>query len=167
MRKAQVSGDVLAWIPKIILLVAVILVVLFLVRLYIVTKIDIKDAEAIVLVNRIMFSPHGFSYYDEKINRVYPGVIDLEKFNDSILEKIAYLPENLLISAKLTLTDMDKNPIKTIYYNKPWYDNWLPMAGISGPGGKTKITKTYYVLLKQGDEIKQAVLKFEVLMPNT
>lgn len=149
--KAQISSDVFSWVPKLLLLVAVILVLLFLVRMYVVTNIDTKDAEAAVLINRILYSPNGIAYYDEELERAYPGIIDLDKFNDSVLERAITLPENRIIAAKLILSDLNKENPKEIFFNKKWYDNLAPRQHLSGPGGATITTKESYVLVKLED----------------
>ena len=96
------------------LLVAGILVLLTLIHMYVITQIDTKEAEAAILINRILFSPNGISYFDEEISRTYPGIIDLEKFDDSILEQSINLPENRIVAARLILLDLNKEEIKTI-----------------------------------------------------
>jgi len=50
-------------------------------------SIDTKVAEAGVFTQRIVYSPNGLSYHDPLSNKVYPGIIDLEKFNNPILDK--------------------------------------------------------------------------------
>lgn len=164
--KAQISGDVLSWIPKIILLVAVILVILGLVHMYVVTKIDTKDAEAAVLINRILFSPNGISYHDEELDRAYPGIIDLKRFNDYVINKSIALPENRIIAAKLTLSYINGTEIRTAFFDEDLYTKWSPMTRVRGPGGKTKIVKVISVLVKDGNVLKKATLKFEVIVPN-
>ncbi len=169
MKKAQISADVFSWIPKIILMVAVMLAVLFLVRMFVVLAIDIKDAEVTVVMNRILYSPSGFSYKDEELNRVYPGIIDLEKFKKlnpdgkTPLDEILYHPNNRMIAAKLQLRDFENNKVAETFFNKRVYENLFPVTGIRGPSGATIKTKKVYMLYRENDKLKQGVLTIDII----
>jgi len=148
MNKRAISADVFSWIPKLLLLSAALLVLMGLVHLYVVTRIDTTDAETFVFINRVTFSPHGISFYDEDIGKSYPGIIDFDKFNGEVLKKSIDLPTNRIIAARLSLNELDGKNLKDAYFNKEWYYNWLPKKHLSGPGAVTSTQKTSYVLLR-------------------
>src|SRR3989344_4492949 len=46
-----------------------------------------KDLEMDIFIQRFLNNPECFAYEDREISRVYPGVIDLEKFKQENLDK--------------------------------------------------------------------------------
>ena len=172
-KKATISGEVITFIPKIIFLIAVIFAFVLLVKVLLVTKVDVRQVEADILVNRILLSQNGISYYDESVKRLYPGVIDLKKFqeigkgNPNTLDTgiITYGSDNPIISAKITLKQASKEDI-SIFYNKDRFDKWEPRAlpGIKGAGAFNSFKDKKYVLVKEGDVIFPAVLEFFVVI---
>ena len=167
-KRSLISGEVIMFIPRIIFLVAVLFAFVILVKILILTAFDIMEVEAKILVERMLFSRDGIVYYDESIERLYPGVIDLDKFKEisiqtdrsytledtakSILdnETIYYGSDNILIAANLTLFQ-EGEPDISVYYNKKGYDRWAPKVGFSGPGGGKKFKMTKNVLVKEGN----------------
>jgi len=72
------------------------------------------NLEATIFINRFLNSPECLAYQDKETGRTYPGVIDLEKFNDQTLEKCYFTEDNTLKAFKLTLesSDLDFPPEK-------------------------------------------------------
>lgn len=146
--KKAIFAEMFSWIPNLLLLAAVLFVILTLVNLYVVTNVDTKDTEVAVLVNRILYSPNGIVYSDKELERAYPGIVDLARFDETLLNNAIDLPGNRIIAAKLTLLDSNKE-VKSIYFNKQWYENWAPKKYMGGPGGATKFKKSVYVLIME------------------
>lgn len=183
-KRSLISGEVIMFIPQIIFLIAVLFAFVILVKSLIVTAIDVRPVDASILVERMLFTKNGISYYDEGLERLYPGVIDLEKFKDisgktdriytleeearSKLDEevISYGSDSFLIAANLTLTQQGGERISA-YYNKKWYDRWKPKALIcvSGPGAPRRFTKTRNVLIRDviTDTISHGTLRFDIL----
>ncbi len=155
-KKAIISFNVMNFIPKIIFLVVVVLSIVFIVKSFVVTDIDIRSAEAYVLINRIIYSPYGIAYYDKSIDRVYPGIIDLANFNTQRLEKAIVPVEH--IAAKLSLVNQGKR----IFYNEGTYNNLYSMLNVEG--GSKEITNELYVLVKDGDKLKSDILHMSVVV---
>ena len=65
-----------------------------------------------------LYSVNGISYYDKEINRLYPGIVDLDRFNSSILNKSIDFGEEPHIGAKIILKNIRKEERKTVYYNE-------------------------------------------------
>lgn len=165
-KKAQVYKLVLL-IPKAIFITIIALTVYFLIYSFIITNIDTRNTESHILINRILFSPNLFSYSEN--SRAYPGIIDAGSFNEKVLEEGIYFGENTgKIAAKLTLKDFDGNEMKSIFYNKVWYERLKPLAetGAPGPGGAKSIIENRYVLLKENNGLKKAALTIDVVTPN-
>lgn len=173
-KRGVISGEVVSWIPRIIFLIVVVFAVVLLVKILIITIIDARDTEANVLVNRFLFSKDGLSYYDDKIKRVYPGIIDFKKFeslssnnpNSLDTEGISYGPDNPLIAAKITLKYVEPGLELTAYYNKDKYDKWSPrvLPTVTGGAGSVKaFTEKKFVLVKEGDKLSPAFLEFDII----
>ena len=54
-----------------------------LVKTYIVAEIDTQETQAGLFINNILNHKKGLSYYDEEMDRVYPGIISVDAFQDS------------------------------------------------------------------------------------
>ena len=63
-----------------------------------------------VLVNRVIYSSNCFIYYDVDTFRSYPGVIDINKFNQENFDTC--LDTNKIV--RLTLKDHEENIIKEL-----------------------------------------------------
>jgi len=48
---------------------------------------DFSNIEGAVIATEALMSPKCFAYYDEEIDRVYPGIIDYSKLNEETLGK--------------------------------------------------------------------------------
>lgn len=150
VKKAELTIEVPSAIVRIFFITACVLSVTILVRMYIVDKIDIRDAESRIIANRIVFSPNAISYYDEKLERLYPGIIDAEKLKDNVLDS-ALTVEKGRISAKVTLYNDKGNKIKEAFAKKDQYETWYPLAqyakyGVTGPGGAQEFIEKRAVL---------------------
>lgn len=165
------------FLPRLVFLIAVLFAVVLIVKVYIITNVDIREAEANILINRLLYSKNGLSHYDESIKRVYPGVIDLDKFkqlsmnNPNALDSVVinYGSDNPIIAAKITLRGIDTykgDPEIIVYYNKDRFDKWEPrtLSSIRGGAGTVKAFKEQnYVLAKEGDVVTPKILEFYII----
>jgi len=187
-KRSLISGEVILFIPRIMFLIAVLFAFVILIKTLIITSVDVRDIESRILVERMLFSRDGILYYDKGIERLYPGIIDFEKFKKiNLLTDRSYTPnddvksfldkeiiyydsgtihgsENILIAASLTLA-REGEPDISIYYNKKWYDRWIPKAGFKGPAGIKKFESKRNVLVKEGnpDSLSSGTLSFIIL----
>ena len=172
-KRGMISGEVVMFIPKIIFLMAVLFAVVLLVKVFIVTTIDVRQVESNILVSRLLYSKGGLSYFDETIQRLYPGIIDLNKFeqlskyNPNTLDNwiISYGEDNPIIAAKITLKYGDKKEI-AVFYNKDRFDKWEPRAlsTVKGGAGSVKSFEARrYILVKEGEKFFPAFLEFYML----
>jgi hypothetical protein len=171
MKKGMTSFEMVTYIFRIIFLVIVISAILILVRTYIVISVDTFDAESELIYNRFIYSVNGISYYDHEINRLYPGVIDIKRFNSSILDKAVDFGEYPHVGAEFTLKDERGIIKKTAIYNEDFYDEKIKLfdAGyIRGAGGVKALKKENYVVYKDEDgKTKQGFLEVEIVIPNS
>lgn len=153
-------------IPRLLFLIFVTMSIVMMIRHFVILNIDVSETEAMVLMNRIMYSP-CITYYDSGIGRGFPGIIDLGKFNSNTLDNcISYGDDNDYASANITLIDLDGRNLGTRYYNKFGYEVWKPRADMVGPGGAKSYFDTRYVLVDTGGDRVAAVLFMEVIIPN-
>lgn len=170
-KKGEISGELILFIPRVIFLIAVLFAVVILMKTFLVTTIDVRKVESDVLVNRILYSKNGLSYYDKEIGRVYHGIIDLSKFNqfkeNRVLDtaSINYGKDNPIIAAKIILKQKGKNDLE-LFYNKDRYDKWEPRAlsTVTGGAGSVKsfIVKKN-VLIKDDEKLYQGLIEFQIL----
>jgi len=76
-KRAEISGEVIMVIPRILFLIAILFAVIVLIKILIITTIDIREVESSILVNRLLFSKDVFSYYDDDTNveRLYKIIL--------------------------------------------------------------------------------------------
>ena len=172
-KKGRISEEVLLSIPRIIFLIAVLFAVVLLVKIFIITNIDVRQVESNILISRLLYSKDGLSYYDEDIKRLYPGIIDLNKFrqisleNPNALDKttMSYGQDNPIIAAKITLKQENKNDV-IAFYNKDRFDKWEPrtLSTVRGGAGSFKsFQEQKYVLIKDGEAITRGILKLNII----
>ncbi|MFH1317135.1 MAG: hypothetical protein ABII01_06450 [Candidatus Woesearchaeota archaeon] len=149
----------------------VVMTIIGMISFMVVTRIDIKDVETDVMAYRFLYSPNGFTYKNEMIQRNYPGFVDMEKFNEDTLDKMLSYKNNEILTAKLTLKNLEDGKENIIYFNKEWFDRYYPLAltKIPGPGGATISTKSFPVIIVDSifEDQKQGTLKIDVVMPNS
>jgi len=130
MKKKGQAYEMLIWIPRLIYLVIVIITISGIISAYIVTTVNVRDAESHILMHRLQFAPEGISYYDEEIGRVYTGILDDTKLADTYLESILDVPE-LQIAARFKKLDLVDETEKSAYINQITYDRWAPLAVVA------------------------------------
>jgi hypothetical protein len=100
--------ELIVWIPRIIILIFIVGGFVWIINLYETREIKVQDLELNLIGLRTYYSKDCFAYLDS--NRVYTGIIDLNKFNEERLGNC--LAGNYLI--KLTL----QNKNKILFLNK-------------------------------------------------
>lgn len=173
-KSRTISDHLVLWIPKFIFITIAFLSVVFLVRLLVVNNIDTSGTEAMVLTNRIFYSPNIISYFDPEIGRAYPGIIDLEKYtklqaspNEMDIKTLSYDGNNGIIAAKLTLENIESNSKYDIFYNRENYDFWEPriLSTVQGGSGSVKsVTEQRYVLIKISNHLQKGILKIHLIV---
>ncbi len=169
-RRGNLAMDIIQFIPRLMFFSFVALTVVLLVRSYIIYTVDVKDAEMEVLANRLLYSPACLAYYDETLERSYPGVVDLRKLQGPLLDNcIRYGERNDYLAMNITLRPVDEpeGSIAGVLYNSEGWDAWLPRVGTFGPGGAAVLKVRRLVLYRDADaELKPAVLDILVVVPN-
>ncbi len=173
-KKAQIDEGWIFLFYRFVIVCLVAIAMVILVKMYIVTEIDVQQTQVDLFVTNMLNMKQGVSYYDETLQRAYPGIVLRSDFeNPSALEtrldqQMDY-GEYDILAAELTLFDAEKNTIGTAVYNQEWYDRWIVLAQTfwSGKGSSTDYLVNKTVLIKDDDALSQGVLQFHVVMPNS
>lgn len=162
--------DVIMFIPRLMFFTFVALTVVLLVRTYLTYTVEVRDAEMEVQANRIIYSPACLAYYDETLERCYPGVVDLNKLLDVRLDNcLRYGDRNDYLAMNVSLRPMDgsEGSIAEAMFNAEGWDAWLPREGLPGPGGTYMRNVKRLVLYREGNaEPQPAILNIQALVPN-
>jgi hypothetical protein len=171
MNKKGISDNLLYSMLDFMLMIAVILSVIFLVKMFIVNNIDTSRVESRIFMARMMHSPGLLAYEDAELGRVYPGTIDLQRFNqteyDGAINRSYYYGASKFIASRMTLSFNGEE--KEIYYNQDQFNAWQYFAKVYIPGaGSAKIfEKRFPVTVVNTTGRYQGILHFEVVIPNS
>ena len=147
---AQYEKEIL-FIAWIIMLVYVLLVTAIFTSGFVKREVDVRDAEARIFANKILYSPNGISHVDEDLGRNFIGTVELKKINSSFLDTIAVIEDNSIIAAKITVKDFTgMNVMREDTYNPRWYYRFQPLVGGRGSGGASEIIEKRYVAIYDG-----------------
>ncbi len=132
------------------------------------TAIDTKVLESNIFMNHLIYSPHALGWYDAYAGRNIPGIVDVQNFNAARIESsYNYGKQNTNIAAQISLLDSQSRVVSNLSYNAQMLKRWIPVAGKSGSGSSTKISRTVYVLYAQGNKLNPGVLKADIYIPNS
>ncbi len=160
MNKKGVSYDIVRQIPIIFMIFLVAIAIYFGVNAYTSRKVDIKNLDSYVINNRLLFSDDCLAYNDEI--KVYPGIIDLKKFNEQNLDNCMQYKEGL--GYLVNLSDVNGNVIKTVEMNNEDLAKKIPFCSIKVKNFKCDFNR-YYVLYYD-NEIKEGILNIAVVSKN-
>ncbi|MBI2656396.1 hypothetical protein HYX03_01500 [Candidatus Woesearchaeota archaeon] len=170
----KASFDMIVNLFRLLFTIVVFVSIVFLTRAFIQQKIDIFEAESKLLAHRIVLS-NDINYIDMDTGRTYTGIIDLQKFasedfEKNILNSIYYGKINSEASAKITLKYNDEGKAVEVekFYNKELYNEKkvLIEAKLIGAGAARKLDTSFYVLVKDNNNLKEGVLNIDAILPN-
>ncbi|MFH0875485.1 MAG: hypothetical protein V1859_06090 [archaeon] len=115
-----------------------------------------------VFEKRFLYSDTLFVYKNDAIGRVYPGIIDIKKFDEQHINE-AFVFEKSYIAAKCTLKNSRTNEKKELYLNKKWFDRWYPYTAFEE---YDKYTLRRFVLIENEGKFDSGLLEIEVVYSN-
>ncbi|MBD3203997.1 hypothetical protein GF327_06865 [Candidatus Woesearchaeota archaeon] len=122
-KKSQ-TYTALNWVfIRIPLVIIVLIFYLMILNMHNSTELSGHNIENIILIKRLLYSPGLLAYQDTQTGRVYPGIIDIEKFDTKIIESVL-LNKNNRIAANLELKNIKTGEIKRIYINEERASAW-------------------------------------------
>ncbi len=157
-RGDSTPDEMIAQIHRSVFTVIVILTTFFIIRAFIVNNINVALVESDVLTNYPHFYKGGFSKLDTQIDRLYPGVIDMNWFTTDRL-KLLKVEKPLIVgrfAKSQTIVDYQlpgkKEGQVYAYTDEERYMLWQPIAQVKGggEGGKTPYSELRYVTLADG-----------------
>ena len=116
-----------------------------------------------IIINRLFFSPNSISYVDDTLGRVYPGIIDMSKFDNVTLDRSFFTKENKASAAKLELINLDLEESKITYINEELYSRWKNYVKFEQ---YSSYKDQFYVIIRDGNKDYKGLLKVNVLMHN-
>jgi len=168
------KGTAEQWLEIIsyIILISVVMVLIFaLVNMLINTGVNVQNIQPEVAFYRIMYSPNSITYTDNITGELYTGIIDLDRFDNEILDKSISYSYEKQISARLDLYTVIGSRFKikkTAYLNQVWYERLEPLAsaGIIGLGSAKKFVKIIPVTYEEEGDFYPGLLRAVFVLPN-
>ncbi len=165
--------DLIYWVPKLIYYNIVFFVLLIMIFSFMAMRVELKEAEARAYLNRVIFSQDSIYYYDDELERSYPGIVDIKKFNDNTLNlsmdfRSAIESENTYLAMSLNITYQRPGMENAVaYHNGKWYDRFLPRVGKRGKGGARMWQEDYFVtVMDEQGNLEPGTMNVRLLMPN-
>jgi len=114
MKKGSVilGEETIKMLPRIFLAGFVLFFIFLILGVYLARDVRTEELEHSLLIKRLFYDQNCFSFTDE---RSYPGIIDLNKFQEERLEKCAFKEK---IGYRLDLKEMNGDSIKSVEVNK-------------------------------------------------
>ena len=169
MNKKAISFDMLQWMMRLLFLTVVIFSVVLLLNAYTTKKLDVKELQAEILINRLILSPDGISKYDYVSGRSIPLVIEdlslqesKDKMEQKLMQTINYDKKNF-IAAQMEIFENQEIILVTFYYDKATYENIAPRTWMEGIGGALKYERIFPVIYKD----KSAYMKISAVVSNS
>lgn len=165
--------DQVYWVIRLMYYNIVFFVLLIMIFSFMAMRVELKEVESRTYINRVLFSQDSVFYYDEKLERTYPGIVDVKKFNEETLNlsmdfRSAIENENTYLAMCLNITYQKLGMENLVAcYNSKWYNRFLPRAGKRGKGGAQMWQEDYFVLVRdeQGN-LEPGTMNVRLLMPN-
>jgi hypothetical protein len=169
-KKGIMAFNMMSMIPRLIFLIAVLVVCILLISMFLNNMFNINDVQAEILVNGLLYGTGGINYYDPITGRIYPTMVDLGQLDNAELDAGMYYPDNTLITAIINIEAANRiENLAELYYNKQAYDNWEPLIdrNLPGIGGVAKYERSLPILVKNGSEVKLGQVEFKVYQPKS
>jgi hypothetical protein len=163
MAEAMSTGDILM---RVLLTIIVIGIIILFANIYSYINIDTYEAESELFIYRAVHSPNGISYVDGVSGRVYPGIIDISKFENNsipILQQSIDFGADNHIGARFIVKDFTGQPLASSTYN-PITFRRIAEKNIAGPGGVDVKEKQIYALIKKQGTFIPGILEMSVVV---
>lgn len=162
-RRGQTDA-VIVWFPRLIMLAVAVVVIALLVRHY--ANRDVDAAQVTIAAHEYrLYYGDIIMYQEEDTKRIYPGIVDLQKFSNERLAEVfsseARLSSCLAISSR-ECPQFDE----TICFNKNLYDLHLAQANLQGASGANVRNIVYPVTLRMDAQACAGFLNMTIVRPN-
>jgi hypothetical protein len=169
MRRGQMAES-LPWFIRIMMLIAAIVIVVMLVRVYTNRHVESQELHKNTYLYRLYYSDL-IMFSDAKTTRVYPGIVDYNKLTDQRLDETFPKPverEDAIIASKIVVTPKCSLAPKTAFNNKESFEHFKAFDGtLGGAGGAIQETFTFPVTARQDKTACQATLEITIVRLNS
>jgi hypothetical protein len=148
-------------IPKIILLTLVLIAAWIFVYSFLVSQKEISQVKSFVQTQKLIYSKE-ISFFDGISYN--PGIIELENFTSENIKKIFYFDYNKYMSMKVSIKTKDGILLKEVIVNDEKYQDMLTRSYFKGQGSTKRNIITEVVVVKDKDNLYNAILEAEVLI---
>ncbi len=129
----------------------------FLVRHSVRLSVDTSRTEIDSYITYMLYAKNGLSLYDEDLDRVYPGTLDLARFKEGMLASSLNFADTAtskeLPAAKLELFDLQTKETRIMYWNELWFKRLDVKSGLAGTGSPNKKKKVFPVVIAQRSRV--------------
>lgn len=162
-KKATTTLNILIEAFRMLGVVVLSIILIYLLTLSTKLKFNSFDAEADIYFNSLIYSSNGFSYYDSLSGRLYPGIIDSQRFNQDVTLS------SQIAAAEFAVYDITGNKLlaEPVMLNKKGFDKWTALRGFTGAGGADAKEKRLYVLFRDNGRLTPALLKADIVIPRS
>ena len=161
MNKIAQSHTMLNWVfYRIPIIVIVFVFYLMVLRSPFVYDLETHEVENSIFIKRLTYSPNLLAYKDQTTKRVYPGIIDLEKFDtEKIKENL--INNNNRFAAYLELINLENGEEYQAYVNEKRARAWDDYVFVED--FDSSLLRRYVKIYDNG-EFYQGILKVKVLV---
>jgi hypothetical protein len=166
MRRGQ--AEALEWLPRMILLTVAVIVIVMLVRTYVNRDASSAQTATAAYIYRLYYDDI-IMYSDPVTKRVYPGIVDVEKFTTKNLDTVFVEKENPMepsrMSAKIVLSSNGCGE-HVIYNDKSTYEQYILFIG--SDAGRSYVQSTIFpVTVRSGTMRCKGSLNITAVRPNS
>lgn len=161
--KGFLGAEMFSFLVKFLITGVVFVVFVMLIKSQLDLDVDIAETEAEVFFYKSIYAKNGISYYDDQLDLVHPGIVDLKNVidqKDPIEKRLESLysysaQDSSFIAAKYEIQNDAGQTIDTFYYKEDLFTRIEPLSyGGDGPGSSRRIVHALYVLLSDSELVK-------------
>ncbi|HIH23609.1 TPA: hypothetical protein HA251_01100 [Candidatus Woesearchaeota archaeon] len=174
MMQRRAQAEMMEWFPRIIMLVVAVIVITVLVNYYSNRDVEGDAVERAAMIYRLYYDGNLIMYKDPLIGRTYPGIIDLERFDEKRLADTysgrSALSDESRIAACLELNwTQGRHEPRVICTDRRTFEKYSPLAqsGLFGAGGASMERASFPVTIKDKSSLAPGTLTITVVRRNT
>ncbi len=147
------TEELIIWLPRIIVIAVIAGIVFFLITMPIKQNFQIDKLQQGILMQRFVYSENCLAYKEN--DRIYPGIIDSNKFNDQNLRNCFQANNNVGIRLNLITNEVNTVNLNDRLTEK--FDFCFDKKHF------TCSNYNYYVLINDNNEIKTGLLNINMI----
>ena len=168
-KKAQISLTTVLSIVKLIFTVFVALVIVAVIFASLKFEVETGIPKARISVQKLLFSKSLVMNNDE-LNTYYPGIIDLNNFNEENINKaIWFSSDNNVLAMNITLYKINNKRnvverVRNVIFNKKHFKDLKTRSYLKGKGSTKSFILTQPVLILDNNDLTPGYLRALVIV---